>query len=260
MYQFAACPNAPSISRSMKSGTPSSTAPGPFSSAGIRRAQAASRKAHSSKVKYLGEWACAGDFINAERGTQAAIEKVGTRTIILRRKSRRLGDFSDLLVTIPNLTSPSFFGGTGKLRTELFHDLAHESGQIGRLPGRDQIGVNNHLPVLIERAGLFQFISHRLVAGGASPLQKAGADQDLRPVADGGNRFAAGKKAPGDLQRLRLFSHQRRRRPTGQDQDCIVVWVDLVKGLVHGHFVAVLALDGPAAQGCLLYTSPSPRD
>src|SRR5450756_2051368 len=51
----------------------------------------------------------------------------------------------------------------GKLKSELFHGLAHERGKIGRLPGRDQIGVNNHLPVLIERAGLFQFISHRLV-------------------------------------------------------------------------------------------------
>src|SRR5660397_128473 len=135
------------------------------------------------------------------------------------------------------------------LKPEMFHGLAHERGEIGRLPGRDQIGVNNHLPVLIECAGLFQFISHRLVAGGASPLQKTGADQDLRSVADGGNRFAASKKAPGDLQRLRLFSHQRRRRATGQDQDCIVVRVDLVKGLVHDHFVAVLARDGPAAQG-----------
>jgi hypothetical protein len=31
-------------------------------------------------------------------------------------------------------------------------------------------------------------------------------------MADSGNRFAANKKAPGDLQRLRLFSHQRWRR------------------------------------------------
>ena len=117
------------------------------------------------------------------------------------------------------------------------------------MPGRDQIGVNNHLPVLIERAGLFQFISHRLVARGVSPLQKAGADQDLRPVTDRGNRFVAGKKAPGDLKRLRLFSHNHRRCAPGQNQNSIVVRVDLVKILVHGHFVAVLALDGPVTQG-----------
>jgi hypothetical protein len=53
------------------------------------------------------------------------------------------------------MTSLSFFAGNGKLKPELFHGLAHERGEIGRLPGRDQIGVNNHLPVLIERASLF---------------------------------------------------------------------------------------------------------
>src|SRR5664280_908364 len=37
--------------------------------------------------------------------------------------------------------------------------------------------------------------------------------------------------------------------PPGQDQDCIVVRDDLAKGLVYGHFVAVLALGGPMAQG-----------
>ena len=115
-----------------------------------------------------------------------------------------------------HMTSLFFFAGNGKLQPELFHGLAHERGEIGRFPGRDQIGVNNHLPVLIERAGLFQFISHRPIAGGASPLQKTGADQDLWPMADSGNRFAASKKAPGDLQRLRLFSHQRWRRPPGR--------------------------------------------
>ncbi|MGZ3798028.1 MAG: hypothetical protein ACXVB1_16775, partial [Pseudobdellovibrionaceae bacterium] len=46
-----------------------------------------------------------GDVVNAERGAQAAIEKVGTRAIILRKKSRRLDDFSDLLITIPNLSA-----------------------------------------------------------------------------------------------------------------------------------------------------------
>jgi len=73
-------------------------------------------------------------------------------------------------------TSLSLFTGNGRLERELLHGLAHERGEIGRLPGRDQIGVNNHLPVLIERAGPFQLISHRLVTGGASPLHKAGAD------------------------------------------------------------------------------------
>ena len=48
-----------------------------------------------------------------------------------------------------HMTSPSFFAGNGKLNPELFHGLAHERREIGRLPGRDQIGVNNHLPVLI---------------------------------------------------------------------------------------------------------------
>src|ERR1019366_3950564 len=33
---------------------------------------------------------------------------------------------------------------------ELFHGLAHERREIGRFPGRNQIGVNNPLPVLIE--------------------------------------------------------------------------------------------------------------
>ena len=84
------------------------------------------------------------------------------------------------------------------------------------MPGRNQIGVNNHLPVFIERATLFQFISHRRVAGGVSPLQKTGADQDLRPVADGGNRFAAGKKAPGDLQRVRSFLTSAGAAPPGR--------------------------------------------
>ncbi len=46
------------------------------------------------------------------------------------------------------------------LKPELFHDRAHERGKIGRLSGRDQIGVNNHLLIFIERAGLFQFTSH----------------------------------------------------------------------------------------------------
>src|SRR5450756_1588088 len=113
-----------------------------------------------------------------------------------------------VMKSIGNPTAPYFvisclirrllsFAVNGKLKPDLFHGLAHERGEIGRLPGRDQIGVNNHLPVLIERAGLFQFISHRLVTGGASPLQKTGADQDLWPMTDGGNRIAAGTKAPG---------------------------------------------------------------
>jgi hypothetical protein len=76
----------------MNSGTPSSTAPGPFSSAGIRRAQAAKRNAHSSRVKYLGEYACAEERRMAENGAQAAIE-IGTRAVIVRRNSRRLDDF-----------------------------------------------------------------------------------------------------------------------------------------------------------------------
>src|SRR5664280_1907042 len=94
MYQFAAWPNAPSISRSMNSVTPSSTAPGPFSSVGIRRAQAALRKANSSPVKYLGELACPGDVLNAEKCDQPVSEKEGIKAILLRKKSRRLGDFS----------------------------------------------------------------------------------------------------------------------------------------------------------------------
>ncbi len=85
--------------------------------------------------------------------------------------------------------------------------------EIGRLPDRYQIGINDHFPVLIDRSGLFQFISDRPVAGGASSQQKSGADQKLRPVADGGNRFSASKKVPGGLQRLRLFSIQCRRYP-----------------------------------------------
>jgi hypothetical protein len=51
-----------------------------------------------------------------------------------------------------HMTSLFFFAGNGKLQPELFHGLAHERGEIGRFSGRDQIGVNNHLPVLIERA------------------------------------------------------------------------------------------------------------
>ena len=86
----------------MNSGTPSSTAPGPFPSAGIRRPQAARRKVHSSPVKYLCEEACVEDVLSAEIGAHAAIEKVGTSAIILRRKSRRPDDFSDLLTTISN--------------------------------------------------------------------------------------------------------------------------------------------------------------
>jgi hypothetical protein len=31
------------------------------------------------------------------------------------------------------------------LQPELFHGFTHESGQIGRLPGGNQIAVNNHL-------------------------------------------------------------------------------------------------------------------
>jgi len=46
-----------------------------------------------------------GDVVNVETGAQAAIEKVGTRAIILRKKSRRLDDFFDLLITIPNLSA-----------------------------------------------------------------------------------------------------------------------------------------------------------
>jgi hypothetical protein len=53
------------------------------------------------------------------------------------------------------IDSSLLFAGNGKLKMELFHGLTHERGEIGRLPGRDQIGVNNHLPVLIESAGLF---------------------------------------------------------------------------------------------------------
>jgi hypothetical protein len=52
-----------------------------------------------------------------------------------------------------------FFAGSGKLEPELFHGLAHERREISRLPGRDQIGVNDRLPVLIERTGFLQFIS-----------------------------------------------------------------------------------------------------
>ena len=66
-------------------------------------------KAHSSGVKYLGEYvgklACSGDVRSAERGEQAAIEKVGTRAIVLHKKSRRLNDISDLLITIPHLSA-----------------------------------------------------------------------------------------------------------------------------------------------------------
>jgi hypothetical protein len=46
-----------------------------------------------------------GDVLNAERGAQAAIERVGTRAIILRKKSRRLDDIFDPLTTIPNLSA-----------------------------------------------------------------------------------------------------------------------------------------------------------
>ena len=56
---------------------------------------------------------------------------------------------------LSHMTSPLFFAGNAKLKPELFHGLAHERGEICRFPGRDQIGVNNHLPVLIECAGLF---------------------------------------------------------------------------------------------------------
>jgi hypothetical protein len=52
------------------------------------------------------------------------------------------------------MTSLSFFAENGKLKPEPFHGLAHERGEIGRFPGRDQIGVNNHLPVLILRGAL----------------------------------------------------------------------------------------------------------
>jgi hypothetical protein len=89
----------------------------------------------------------------------------------------------EVFVDVPfSLCQFSLFAGNRNLKPEQFHGLAHERGKIGRLPGRDQIGVNNHFPFLIERAGFFQFITHRTVAGGMSSLQKAGADQYLRPV------------------------------------------------------------------------------
>jgi len=60
----------------------------------------------------------------------------------------------------------------GDTTLEQLHGLAHERGEIARLPGRHQIGVNNDFPVLVERAGLDQFISHRRITGGAPPRRR----------------------------------------------------------------------------------------
>jgi len=82
-----------------------------------------------------------------------------------------------------------------ELPSQHFHGFAHECGEIGRLPGRDQIAVNHHLPVFIKCPGLFKFIRHRQRASGTAFLQQFGIDQVLRSVAGDGHRFILGASA-----------------------------------------------------------------
>ena len=59
----------------------------------------------------------------------------------------------------------------------------------------DQVAVDDHRRVLVARAGELHVVADSLVAGGAAPAQQVRRDEDLRPVADGGD----GRPPPGEL-------------------------------------------------------------
>jgi hypothetical protein len=60
--------------------------------------------------------------------------------------------FEEAVQRMPDINSSA----TLNLKLKLLYDLAHECREVVRLPGRDQIGVNNNFPILIQHAGPFQ--------------------------------------------------------------------------------------------------------
>lgn len=99
MYHVAPCAYGVSIWRSMNSGTPVSSAPGPSASAGISRSTAAWTNAHSfasKKVGLYGARSAPADVADAlpavvadERRSQPATDAIGTSATDVRRKRRR---------------------------------------------------------------------------------------------------------------------------------------------------------------------------
>jgi hypothetical protein len=79
---------------------------------------------------------------------------------------------------------------------EQLHGLAHEGGQIRRLPRSDEITVNHDFAVLVDSAGLTQLLGDRAVTSDPSSAQHSRTDQNLRAMANRGDQFAGSGRVP----------------------------------------------------------------
>src|SRR5262245_31920134 len=94
MYQSRPSAHGVVIWRSMYCGTPASRAPGPSASAGMRRATAARRKAHSSAWKKLGRYSDSGSRVLGAAATDLATSAGAARGDHGRTRRRDVKDES----------------------------------------------------------------------------------------------------------------------------------------------------------------------
>lgn len=134
-----------------------------------------------------------------------------------------------------------------RLRSELLHDLTAKSGQVGRLPRRNEVPIHNDLAVEVASAGVPQFRGDGFVAGRLPSFYHSGAHEDLRAVTDGGDGFVGGVEGSDDPLERGVASQRGRCPATGQDEEVVISRFHFRKRPVDRYGVSVFAPDASGA-------------
>jgi hypothetical protein len=133
-------------------------------------------------------------------------------------------------------------------------DGGREDGHVARSPRREQVRVAHDRRVFVVRPGVLHVFADGAEARGAFALQEIAFDQNLRPMADGGDEFAAFHRILHEAHGLHVGAHLVRSHAAGDD-DGVELFGERVGGCPVGlhrelHLLAlILFVDARAEHG-----------